>query len=79
MRKPIDTNEIPYFFIGINLCSFPMPSVTFGGKQYGLPFAYYQWGLYVRSDIMKANGISEFNTYDELMAACTKLISRLRC
>ena len=24
-----------------------MPSVTFGGKQYGLPFAYYQWGLYL--------------------------------
>ena len=53
-----------------------MPSVTFGGKQYGLPYAYYQWGLYVRSDIMKANGISEFNTYDELLAACTSLGSK---
>ena len=40
------------------------------GKQYGLPYAYYQ-GLHVRSDIMKANGISEFNTYDELLAACS--------
>ena len=39
-----------------------LPSVTFDGKQYGLPYAYYQWGLYIRSDIMKANGISEFNT-----------------
>ena len=29
-----------------------MPSVTFGGKQYGLPFAYYQWGLYVRSCLL---------------------------
>ena len=53
-----------------------MPSVTFGDKQYGLPYAYYQWGLYVRSDIMKANGISEFNTYDELLAACTSLGSK---
>ena len=53
-----------------------MPSVTFGGKQYGLPFAYYQWGLYIRSDIMKANGISEFNTYDELLAACGTLRSK---
>ena len=53
-----------------------MPSVTFGGKQYGLPFSYYQWGLYIRSDIMKANGISEFSTYDELLAACTTLSSK---
>ena len=53
-----------------------MPSVTFGGKQYGLPFAYYQWGLYIRSDIMKANGISEFNTYYELLAACGTLRSK---
>ena len=50
-----------------------MPSVTFSGKQYGLPYAYYQWGLYVRSDIMKANGINEFNTFDELLAACGAL------
>ena len=56
--------------------AYTMPSVTFGGKQYGLPYAYYQWGLYVRSDIMKANGISEFNTYDELLAACTSLGSK---
>ena len=53
-----------------------MPSVTFGGKQYGLPVSYYQWGLYIRSDIMKANGISEFSTYDELLAACTTLSSK---
>ena len=53
-----------------------MPSVTFGDKQYGLPFSYYQWGLYIRSDIMKANGISEFSTYDELLAACTTLSSK---
>ena len=53
-----------------------MPSVTFSGKQYGLPFSYYQWGLYIRSDIMKANGISEFSTYDELLAACTTLSSK---
>lgn len=48
-------------------------SITFDGKQYGLPWAYYQWGLYVRSDIMEANGISQFETYDELLAACETL------
>jgi multiple sugar transport system substrate-binding protein len=49
------------------------PSITFDGKQYGLPYAYYQWGLYVRSDIMEANGISQFDTFDDLLAACGTL------
>ncbi len=49
------------------------PSITFGGKQYGLPYSYYQWGLYVRSDIMEVNGISQFNTFDELLSACETL------
>ena len=48
-------------------------SITFDGKQYGLPYSYYQWGLYVREDIMEANGISQFNTFDELLAACETL------
>lgn len=50
-----------------------MPSITFDGKQYGLPYSYYQWGLYVREDIMEANGISQFATYDDLLAACETL------
>lgn len=49
------------------------PSISFDGKQYGLPYAYYQWGLYVRSDIMEANGISQFETFDDLLAACGTL------
>ncbi|MCP4383150.1 MAG: extracellular solute-binding protein [Hyphomicrobiales bacterium] len=49
------------------------PSITFDGKQYGLPWAYYQWGLYVRSDIMEANGIDQFETFDELLASCEAL------
>ncbi|MEM8728855.1 MAG: extracellular solute-binding protein [Pseudomonadota bacterium] len=49
------------------------PSITFDGKQYALPYAYYQWGLYMRSDIMEAQGISEFQTFDDLLAACEKL------
>lgn len=49
------------------------PSITFDGKQYGLPWAYYQWGLYVRDDILKANGIDQFETFDDLLAACETL------
>ncbi len=28
--------------------SSTMPSITFEGKQYGLPYLYYQWGVYYR-------------------------------
>tara|TARA_Y100001970_G_scaffold86270_1_gene108720 strand:- start:2765 stop:3997 length:1233 start_codon:yes stop_codon:yes gene_type:complete len=50
-----------------------MPSVTFQGKQYGLPYSYYQWGVYYRKDIYEANGVSVPKTYDELLANCKKL------
>ena len=53
--------------------SSTMPSITFGGKQYGLPYSYYQWGVYYRKDIYEANGISVPKTYDELLANCKKL------
>jgi multiple sugar transport system substrate-binding protein len=49
------------------------PSITFDGKQYGLPWAYYQWGLYVREDILAKNGISQFETFDDLLSACGTL------
>ena len=50
-----------------------MGSVTFDDKQYGLPYSYYQWGVYVRSDIMEENGIDQFETYEDLIAACDTL------
>ncbi|MEL7114033.1 MAG: extracellular solute-binding protein [Pseudomonadota bacterium] len=56
-----------------NKMASTMPSITFDGKQYGLPYSYYQWGVYARADIMEANGISQFETYDDLLAACETL------
>ena len=50
-----------------------MPSVTFDGKQYALPYSYYQWGVYYRKDIYDANGISIPKTYDEFLNNCKKL------
>lgn len=50
-----------------------MPSITFDGKQYGLPYSYYQWGVYYRSDIFDANGIEVPSTFDDLLAACGTL------
>jgi len=49
------------------------PSVTFGGAQYGLPYSFYQWGVYARGDIMEANGIEVPDTFDGLLAACETL------
>ena len=50
-----------------------MASVTFDGKQYALPYSYYQWGVYYRKDIYDANGISIPKTYDEFLNNCKKL------
>ena len=50
-----------------------MPSITFNGKQYAVPYSYYQWGIYYRKDIYEANGISIPKTYDEFLDNCKKL------
>ena len=51
-----------------------MPSVSVDGRQYGIPYSYYQWGIYYRQDIFDAHGVSApFETIDDLVAACTTL------
>ncbi|KAJ0338441.1 hypothetical protein COL154_014256, partial [Colletotrichum chrysophilum] len=49
------------------------PSMTIDGKQWGMPYTYYQWGIYYRADIFKKEGITPPKTWDELLAACKKL------
>ena len=44
------------------------------GKQYGVPYTYYQWGIYYRKDLFAAAGVTEKpKTWDELLAACEKI------
>jgi multiple sugar transport system substrate-binding protein len=50
-----------------------MPSITFDGKQYGLPYSYYQWGIYYRSDVFEKNGVAVPDTFDQLLSACQTL------
>jgi len=50
-----------------------LPSMTLDGKQWGIPYTYYQWGIYYRADIFKKEGITPPETWDELLAACKKL------
>lgn len=48
-------------------------SMTIGGKQWGIPYTYYQWGVYYRKDLFTMNGISVPTTWDEFVAACATL------
>ncbi|MEI6573543.1 MAG: extracellular solute-binding protein [Alphaproteobacteria bacterium] len=48
-------------------------SMTIDGKKWGVPYTYYQWGIYYRKDIFAANGITPPKTWDELKAASAKL------
>ncbi len=50
--------------------SSSLSALTIDGNQYGVPFSYYQWGVYYRTDIFEANGVTVPQTFDELVAAC---------
>ena len=48
--------------------------VSDGGKQFAVPYSYYQWGLFYRKDILDKAGIAEFpKTWDGLLSTCDKL------
>lgn len=48
-------------------------SMTINGKQWGVPYTYYQWGIYYRKDVFAKHGVAEPKTWAELVAACAKL------
>ncbi|WP_445681845.1 ABC transporter substrate-binding protein [Radicibacter daui] len=50
-----------------------LSSVTFDGKQYAMPYSYYQWGIYYRKDIFAKLGLTAPKTWDELLAVSKKL------
>lgn len=49
------------------------PTMTRDGKQWGVPYSYYQWGVYYRKDIFDENNIAEPKTWDALLTACDTL------
>ncbi len=49
------------------------PAMTVDSKQYGVPYTYYQWGIYYRKDIFDKYGIATPTTWDELKAAAATL------
>jgi len=46
-----------------------LSALTNGDKQWGVPYSYYQWGVYYRKDIFDKLGIGVPKTWDDLLAA----------
>jgi multiple sugar transport system substrate-binding protein len=47
-------------------------SMTIDGKQWGVPYTYYQWGIYFNRDAYKTAGVTEPKTWDEFVSNCEK-------
>jgi multiple sugar transport system substrate-binding protein len=50
-------------------------ALTLNGKQWGVPYTYYQWGIYYREDIFKELGLTEPSTFDQEVANCQAIIN----
>lgn len=49
-----------------------LPSMTINGKQWGVPYTYYQWGIYYNKAVFKKFGVSVPKTWDDFIADCAK-------
>jgi multiple sugar transport system substrate-binding protein len=50
-------------------------ALTLDGKQWGVPYTYYQWGVYYREDIFAELGLTEPATWAEELANCEKIVA----
>jgi multiple sugar transport system substrate-binding protein len=49
-------------------------AMTLNGAQWGVPYTYYQWGVYYRADIFAELGLEEPKTWDEELANCQVIL-----
>ncbi len=49
-------------------------AMTLNDAQWGVPYTYYQWGVYYREDIFAENGLTEPTTWEEELANCQALL-----
>jgi len=49
-------------------------AMTLNGAQWGVPYTYYQWGVYYRKDIYEELGLEEPTTWDEEKANCQAIL-----
>ena len=47
-------------------------SMTIDGKQWGVPYTYYQWGIYYNKDVYAQVGAEVPATWDDFIANCAK-------
>jgi multiple sugar transport system substrate-binding protein len=47
-------------------------SMTIDGKQWGVPYTYYQWGIYFNKDVYAQVGAEVPTTWDQFIANCEK-------
>jgi len=47
-------------------------SMTIDGKKWGVPYTYYQWGIYYNKDAYAKAGVEVPATWDEFIANCAK-------
>lgn len=50
-------------------------AMTIDGKQWGVPYTYYQWGVYYREDIFNELGLKEPSTWEEEKANCAAIVA----
>lgn len=50
-------------------------ALTLDGKQWGVPYSFYQWGVYYRKDIYDKLGLSEPKTFEEMKSNCSKILA----
>ncbi|MFY0680646.1 MAG: carbohydrate ABC transporter substrate-binding protein [Thalassovita sp.] len=49
-------------------------AMTIDGKQWGVPYTYYQWGVYYREDIYKELGLTEPTNWEEFKGNCQAIL-----
>ncbi|MEE4189199.1 MAG: ABC transporter substrate-binding protein [Roseobacter sp.] len=49
-------------------------AMTIDGKQWGVPYTYYQWGIYYRKDIYEELGLNEPANFDEMKSNCQAIL-----
>ena len=49
-----------------------LSSMTIDDKQWGVPYTYYQWGIYYNKDVYKQAGVEVPKTWDDFIANCEK-------
>lgn len=50
-------------------------AMTIDGKQWGVPYTYYQWGVYYREDVFNELGLEEPSTWEEEKANCAAIVA----